>query len=63
MCGGTYGITLHHVIKRSQGGSDVRDNLVPLCQGPFTEDCHGRLHQGDSEVLVAVARFQAQRRH
>ena len=30
---------LHHLVKRSHGGDDVADNLVPLC-----EVCHGIIH-------------------
>jgi hypothetical protein len=36
------GITgsVHHLLKRSQGGDDVPENLVPLC-GHGTSGCHG----------------------
>ena len=30
----------HHVIKRSQGGSDTMDNLITLCT-----DCHTKEHR------------------
>jgi len=34
-------IELHHLIRRSQGGDDVADNIVPLCGA-----CHRKLHDG-----------------
>lgn len=33
---------VHHIIYRSNGGSDKMDNLITLC-----EDCHKRLHDGE----------------
>ena len=30
---------LHHIIFRSQGGSDEVENLIPLCR-----DCHNAVH-------------------
>ena len=36
---------VHHVIFRSQGGSDAPDNLVTLCR-----DCHEQLHAGIIEL-------------
>lgn len=32
-------IELHHLIRRSQGGDDVAENIVPLCG-----NCHRKLH-------------------
>lgn len=37
-CGKT-AVDLHHRIKRSQGGSDEAENLVPLCR-----ECHMKYH-------------------
>ena len=34
-------IVFHHLIRRSQGGDDVAENIVPLC-----DSCHRRLHDG-----------------
>ena len=31
LCGARGGLGRHHLVARSQGGSDVDDNLVPLC--------------------------------
>lgn len=59
LCGGAFGIVLHHIKKRSQRGSDVEENLVYLCQGPGTNDCHGRLHDGDDQILWALNRHLA----
>ena len=39
------GLHLHHVIRRSQGGANVKENLVTLCYG-----CHMKLHDGASEI-------------
>ena len=30
-CGGTEGLSAHHIVKRSQGGADTVDNLRVLC--------------------------------
>ena len=38
-------IELHHLIRRSRGGDDVADNLVPLCLL-----CHGELHRDDGST-------------
>jgi 5-methylcytosine-specific restriction endonuclease McrA len=38
-------LTVHHIIKRSQGGTDTLDNLILLC-----EKCHGAEH-GERVVL------------
>ena len=35
VCGNTYGLQKHHIVKRSQGGGDHEDNLIWLCW-----DCH-----------------------
>ena len=37
---GRVGVELHHKIFRSQGGSDVRDNLEFLCS-PCHDEAHG----------------------
>ena len=33
----------HHIIYRSQGGSDTMENLITLC-GPLEHDCHRAVH-------------------
>lgn len=39
MCGMRPGVHVHHRVKRSQGGSDVPENLVWLCIA-----CHSDAH-------------------
>lgn len=46
LCGSTNGLHLHHVLLRSRGGDDVRENLVPLCHY-----CHALYHQGERHRL------------
>src|SRR5882724_10345243 len=48
-------IGLHHLIPRSLGGSDVPDNLVPLC-GSGTTGCHGAV---EARTLVACQLLRA----
>lgn len=52
LCGSTNGLHLHHVLLRSRGGDDVRENIVMLCHY-----CHALYHQGErhrlGEYLVA----------
>lgn len=35
-------LEVHHIIYRSQGGTDDEDNLITLC-----EDCHEKIHRGE----------------
>lgn len=46
LCGATGGLHLHHVLLRSRGGDDVRENLVPLCH-----QHHHEYHQGERQRL------------
>lgn len=39
-------IELHHLVRRSQGGDDVAENIVPLCG-----ECHTKLHAGNAGML------------
>ena len=39
LCDSTKYIQIHHVVKRSEGGSDSMHNLVTLCA-----DCHALAH-------------------
>lgn len=47
-CGGT-STEGHHVVFRSQGGDDVRENIAGLCNL-----CHTLLHNGDDEATEAI---------
>ena len=38
---------VHHVVFRSNGGTDTPSNLITLC-----EDCHEKLHNGEFEIKV-----------
>lgn len=40
---------LHHLIPRSQGGSDTESNIAPLCRG-----CHQRVEGRDAEACRAL---------
>ena len=44
---GAVAVDLHHIIKRSQGGSDKVENLVALCR-----DCHNKHHQKARNKMV-----------
>lgn len=39
----------HHIVPRSEGGSDVPENIVGLCK-----DCHDRIHKGDEETKARL---------
>lgn len=38
-------LRIHHIVFRSNGGTDAPSNLITLC-----EDCHDRLHNGEFEI-------------
>ena len=48
--GFTRGLHLHHVILRSQGGDDVRANIVCM-----SDDLHDRYHAADKAVWKQLA--------
>ena len=39
LCGSGQYLQIHHVVPRSQGGSDFPENLITLCS-----KCHGQAH-------------------
>ena len=41
LCGKFTNSPPHHVLFRSQGGSDILENLITLCR-----DCHNMIHHG-----------------
>jgi 5-methylcytosine-specific restriction endonuclease McrA len=43
-CGSSMNLQVHHLVRRSQLGSDVLENLMTLCA-----DCHHRQHNNISE--------------
>lgn len=46
-------LEVHHIIYRSNGGSDRMDNLVALCH-----DCHSKIHGGELEFNKPVKSFK-----
>lgn len=56
VCGATrpYGVNVHHVIFRSQGGPDEPWNLAVVCSGPGLSGCHIlRCHGVDAKAIRA----------
>ncbi len=49
-CGSPPPNDLHHLIHRSQGGSDVADCVVPLCSA-----CHELVERRDPDACLALA--------
>lgn len=58
---GAVDFSIHHVLKRSQGGDDVRANLVALC-GHGTAGCHGLVEGADRGACWALGRYLAAER-
>lgn len=52
VCGGRWD-SLHHIVRRSQGGDDVIVNMLPTC-GSGTWGCHGKIEARDPDALAAV---------
>jgi len=48
LCGRTQLLHLHHVVLRSQGGDDVRANILALCN-----ECHSGYHTHRSDGFGA----------
>jgi hypothetical protein len=57
LTGETERLHLHHVHLRSQGGDDVRGNIVCM-----SEDQHTRWHRGDEAVRSALAWYVRDKR-
>lgn len=49
-------LEVHHIIFRSQGGSDEQDNLITLCK-----TCHDRLHDG--KIKLKGGKVKSQLKH
>ena len=45
-------VEAYHLLSRAQGGDDVMDNLVPLCQS-----CHRAYHNANQNPRRNVAKF------
>lgn len=60
ICGSVH-FSIHHVLKRSQGGDDVRANLVALC-GSGTTGCHGAVEAAEKDACAALGRYLTQER-
>lgn len=48
-CGSVDTLHIHHVIYRSNGGSDEPDNLTTLC-----EECHIKQHEGEPVFFLMM---------
>ena len=55
ICGNVL-FSVHHVLKRLQGGDDVKENLVPLC-GSGTTGCHGDVEGAERAACAALGRY------
>lgn len=55
LCGGVWHLHLHHVLFRSQGGDDVRANIVCLCRGCH-EQYHANQNRGEFAAYIASGR-------
>jgi len=53
VCGQARGLTRHHLLNRSQGGDDVDDDIVPVCDGPGVT-CHRKLTTRDPATLATL---------
>jgi 5-methylcytosine-specific restriction endonuclease McrA len=51
VCGERRAVQAAHVVPRSQGGDDVRENIAPLCW-----ECHPLLDQGATKEAAMVRR-------
>lgn len=43
-------LNVHHIVYRSNGGSDDESNLITLC-----EDCHHKLHKGQIKLKKSIS--------
>lgn len=50
-CCKTDKLTQHHIIPKSAGGMNTKDNIASLCEG-----CHVKLHQVKGDVNMAKAK-------
>lgn len=53
MCATTLRLTIHHIVPKSSGGKDEKENLIVLC-----EPCHVDTHRAYSIGFVCPDTFQ-----
>lgn len=46
LCGSPYASPSAHIVRRSQGGQGVEENIVSLCA-----DCHRRMDEGEGDLM------------
>ena len=46
-------LEVHHIVYRSQGGTDDEDNLITLC-----ESCHKKIHAGEIKVSLKAKKLR-----
>lgn len=51
-CGSPSALHLHHVKRRSQLGTDEKENLVTLCY-----ECHAKLHSGNKDIQEYAEKY------
>lgn len=51
-----HGLQAHHIIPRDAGGADTPVNLIPLCNGPGTLNCHDYVEVEGIHSLVKIRR-------
>lgn len=53
ICETTFGTSFHHIVPKSLGGDDLKDNIVPLC-GDGVRGCHGLVEARDPEACATL---------
>jgi 5-methylcytosine-specific restriction endonuclease McrA len=55
LCGDTGKLSIHHILPRSQGGDDVKENLIALCGDGVSGD-HGDVEhrRGDARRALGL---------
>ena len=56
-CGNTKALQCHHIVKKSQGGLDIEDNIILLCWNCHhgTKGVHGKKgHKVDLELKLRL---------
>ena len=58
-CGESGCVEVHHRVTRARGGPHHPENLVALCAGPGTNDCHGLVHAFNEQPWLLPGQFIA----